>query len=83
MFVFLLSLSHLIAKYNNSSLQVLGLYGVSSLTINGKISFDQRTKHVKEFYDNNNESRVLVFSSVGTAGLNLAIADIVIFFVSH
>ncbi|KAF9442094.1 P-loop containing nucleoside triphosphate hydrolase protein [Macrolepiota fuliginosa MF-IS2] len=59
---------------------VLQLYGVKSLAINGKISFDQRDKRVKELYSDRNPARVLIFSSVGSAGLNLAIADIVIFF---
>ncbi|KAF5347355.1 hypothetical protein D9756_010004 [Leucocoprinus leucothites] len=51
-----------------------------SLSINGKIPFVERDKRVKEFYDDGNPNRVLVFSSVGSAGLNLAIADVVIFF---
>ncbi|KAJ3564157.1 hypothetical protein NP233_g8477 [Leucocoprinus birnbaumii] len=59
---------------------VLWLYGISSLTINGQMSFDQRDKCVKDFYSEKNETRVLIFSSVGSAGLNLAIADVVIFF---
>ncbi|KAF5344038.1 hypothetical protein D9756_011549 [Leucocoprinus leucothites] len=59
---------------------VLYLYGVKTLAINGKISLEERDKRVKRLYDANDDSRVLIFSSVGSAGLNLAAADIVIFF---
>ncbi|KXN84276.1 SWI/SNF-like matrix-associated actin-dependent regulator [Leucoagaricus sp. SymC.cos] len=59
---------------------VLRLYSVESLAINGKISFDQRDKRVKQFHKEDSKARVLVFSSIGSAGLNLSIADIVIFF---
>lgn len=62
-------------------LQVLQLYGVLSLVIHGKTPIDQRDKRVKELYSDKNPTRVLIFSSVGSAGLNLAIADVVIFFV--
>jgi len=46
------------------------------------MSFDKRDKTVKDFYNDEHPARVLIFSSVGSAGLNLAIADIMIFFVS-
>ncbi|KAF5345577.1 hypothetical protein D9756_011032 [Leucocoprinus leucothites] len=59
---------------------VLQLYGLKTLSINGKISFEERDKRVKRLYDENDDSRILIFSSVGSAGLNLAVADIVIFF---
>ncbi|KAF9443968.1 hypothetical protein P691DRAFT_808051 [Macrolepiota fuliginosa MF-IS2] len=59
---------------------VLRLYGVESLAINGKISFDERDRRVGAFRNNANPARVLIFSSVGSAGLNLSIADVVIFF---
>ncbi|KAF9441652.1 hypothetical protein P691DRAFT_683240 [Macrolepiota fuliginosa MF-IS2] len=59
---------------------VLSLYGIPSLAINGKISFSQRDKRIKELYGDSNPARVLIFSSVGSAGLNLSIADVVIFF---
>jgi hypothetical protein len=52
------------------------------LAINGKISFEKRDNIVKDFYDDRHPGRVLIFSSVGSAGLNLSIADVVIFFVS-
>jgi superfamily II DNA/RNA helicase len=66
----------------NSSLQVLHLYGIESLAINGEIPFHQRDKRVKDLYDDKHPARVLIFSAVAAVGLNLAIADVVIFFVS-
>ncbi|KAJ3566667.1 hypothetical protein NP233_g6859 [Leucocoprinus birnbaumii] len=60
--------------------QVLKLYGVSSLAINGQMSFDKRDACITKLHDPKSEERVLIFSSVGSAGLNLAIADVVIFF---
>ncbi|KAF7771865.1 hypothetical protein Agabi119p4_6176 [Agaricus bisporus var. burnettii] len=59
---------------------VLRLYGVASLAINGEIPFHQRDKRVKDLYDDKHPARVLVFSAVAAVGLNLAIADVVIFF---
>lgn len=59
---------------------VLRLHGVPSLTINGQTTFDQRNRRIKDLHNENNKHRVLIFSSVGSAGLNLAIADVVIFF---
>ncbi|KXN82358.1 hypothetical protein AN958_02655, partial [Leucoagaricus sp. SymC.cos] len=62
--------------------KVLELYGVWSTIIHGGITFKERTMRIKELKNPNDETRVLIFSSVGSTGLNLAIADIVIFFVS-
>ncbi|KAF9060091.1 hypothetical protein BDP27DRAFT_1370864, partial [Rhodocollybia butyracea] len=60
--------------------KVLRLYnGTESLAIDGTMSFDKRTETVAEFYKPDS-ARVLIFSSVGSAGLNLSIADVVIFF---
>ena len=56
------------------------LYGVDSLAIDGSMSFDKRDKVVAQFHAENSP-RVLIFSSVGSAGLNLSIASIVLFFV--
>lgn len=61
---------------------MLKLYGIETLAINGKLAFDKRDKMVKNLYDDGHPARVLIFSSVGSAGLNLAVADVVIFFVS-
>ncbi|KAF8054647.1 hypothetical protein FPV67DRAFT_1460617 [Lyophyllum atratum] len=52
---------------------VLELHGVPSLTLNGKMSVEQRNKHVRDFYNDAHPARVLIFSRVGSAGLNLAI----------
>lgn len=46
------------------------------------MTYDKRAKAVADFYANKS-IRVFVFSRVGTAGLNLANADVVIFLVSH
>lgn len=54
-----------------------------SLAINGKTRFDQRDQQIKRLRDDKNDARILIFSSVGSAGLNLSIADVVVFFVSH
>lgn len=62
-------------------MQVLDLYQTDSLAIDGSMSFDKRNKIIAKFHSPNSP-RVLIFSSVGSAGLNLAIADVVIFFVS-
>ncbi|KAJ3564613.1 hypothetical protein NP233_g8186 [Leucocoprinus birnbaumii] len=59
---------------------VLSLYRLDSLVINGKHTFKQRDQTIKKFYDDKHPARILVFSSVGSAGLNLAIADVVILF---
>jgi len=65
-----------------TEVQVLSLYGIPSLAINGNMSFEQRDQRIRDLYDDDNDARVLIFSSVGSAGLNLAIADVVVFFVS-
>ncbi|KIK51761.1 hypothetical protein GYMLUDRAFT_251819 [Collybiopsis luxurians FD-317 M1] len=59
--------------------KVLSLYNVKTLAIDGNVSFERRAQTVAEFHESN-DARVFIFSSVGTAGLNLAIADVVIFF---
>ncbi|KAJ3565622.1 hypothetical protein NP233_g7514 [Leucocoprinus birnbaumii] len=55
---------------------VLSLHGVESLAINGKTSLKDRDLAVKHLYDDNHPAQTLIFSSVGSAGLNLAIADV-------
>jgi len=61
--------------------QVLNLYGIKHVYIDGEISFEERARTVRKFCTDP-EIRVLIFSSVGTVGLNLSIAHIVIFVVS-
>lgn len=46
------------------------------------MTFDKRDKQIRDLHDDNHPARVLIFSSVGSAGLNLAVADIVVFHVS-
>ncbi|KAG5634213.1 hypothetical protein H0H81_002857 [Sphagnurus paluster] len=59
---------------------ILKLYGVESLSIDGQMSFQERTKVVWQFCKGV-KCRVLIISSVGTTGLNLTIANIIIFLV--
>lgn len=54
---------------------------MDTLAIDGNLSFEKRAELVAKFHEPNSE-RVFIFSTVGSAGLNLAIADVVIFFVS-
>ncbi|KAF5366181.1 hypothetical protein D9758_005658 [Tetrapyrgos nigripes] len=58
---------------------ILLLYSVKSLRIDGSMSFRQRDIIVAEFILSGN-IRVFIFSSVGSAGLNLSIADMIIYF---
>lgn len=62
--------------------QVLKLYGVDSLTINGTLSFEKRNEVVEEFYKPG-KARVFIFSSVGCTGLNLSIARSILLLVSN
>ncbi|KAG7093167.1 hypothetical protein E1B28_006856 [Marasmius oreades] len=60
-------------------LNVLNLYGIDCLHIDGQTPLDKRAAIVDKFNDPNGP-RVFIFSSVGGTGLNLSAADIVIFF---
>lgn len=53
---------------------------MDSLSIDGTLTYEKRDKIIEKFHEPSS-ARVLIFSLVGSAGLNLAIADIVIFFV--
>jgi hypothetical protein len=66
--------------HTHDILKVLSLYGVDSLSIDGDMTFEKRHKIVFRFHEPD-APRVFIFSSVGTAGLNLALAHIVIFLV--
>jgi SNF2 family DNA or RNA helicase len=57
------------------------LYGIDCLSIDGSMLFEKRAKIVALFQTENGP-RVLIFSSVGSAGLNLTIACKVFLFVS-
>jgi superfamily II DNA/RNA helicase len=65
----------------HSSKQILNLKGLRSLSIDGSMSFDKRDKIVLDFLSSKT-IMILIFSSVGAAGLNLSRADTVIMFVS-
>jgi SNF2 family DNA or RNA helicase len=56
--------------------------GIYPYVINGTMSMDARSRAVNDFIHSTDEGRrVLLFSSVGAAGLNLACADTVILYV--
>lgn len=59
---------------------MLDLYGVDTLAIDGSMTYERRDAVVAKFHMPE-QARVFIFSSVGSAGLNLSIADVVIFFV--
>jgi SNF2 family DNA or RNA helicase len=61
--------------------KVLKLFNVDSLSIDGNMAYSKRDEIVAQFHSSNSP-RVLIFSKVGSAGLNLSIADRVIFFVN-
>lgn len=58
--------------------QVLKLWGVESLIINGTMTFAERSRVVNEFRTNPSCPRVLIFSVVGAVGLNLSMSDTLI-----
>ena len=58
----------------------MNLYGIKHLHIDGQTTFQQRAKIVDKFCKDAG-IRVLVISSVGSAGLNLSIASVIIFLV--
>ncbi|TFK17447.1 hypothetical protein FA15DRAFT_605046 [Coprinopsis marcescibilis] len=57
---------------------VFALHGIPVLSISGKTGYDQRAAVVNKF-DNDPDSRVLIFSKVGSTGLNLTRASVIIF----
>ncbi|KAF9534095.1 hypothetical protein CPB83DRAFT_757111, partial [Crepidotus variabilis] len=59
---------------------VLDLYGIIHLSIDSNTPFDRRAEVVKKFCEED-EFRVLIFSSIGSVGLNLSRANIVVFLV--
>ncbi|KXN85122.1 Chromodomain-helicase-DNA-binding protein 1-like protein [Leucoagaricus sp. SymC.cos] len=58
---------------------VMKLYGVESAFIHGGTPFRECDAKVKQFCEED-DFCVLIFSKIGAAGLNLSIADVVIFF---
>jgi Helicase conserved C-terminal domain len=63
-----------------TALQVLDLYGIKNVYINGQLSYQQRAKVIAQFLLHP-DCRVLIISSVGSIGLNLTNACIVIYVV--
>ena len=57
------------------------LYGVHTVSIDGKTEYEKRSEIVKRF-NTDPTCRVLLFSKVGNVGLNLTCANTVIFLVS-
>ncbi|KAH9019253.1 P-loop containing nucleoside triphosphate hydrolase protein [Lactarius pseudohatsudake] len=58
---------------------VLKRHGIKALSIHGKVKQQDRTKRLKEFMESGrNGARVLLMSNVGTVGLNIACANILI-----
>jgi SNF2 family DNA or RNA helicase len=58
--------------------------GIIPFVINGSMKMKDRDETVQAFVSSADpDRRVLLFSSVGAAGLNLACADVVILYVSH
>jgi TATA-binding protein-associated factor len=57
------------------------MYHVPAVAINGSMTYDQRAK-VVNLFKTDPDCRVLVFSKVGTVGLNLTEADTIILLVS-
>ena len=49
--------------------------------MDGKMAYPVRDKVIAQFHNPASPERVLIFSSVGNAGVNLANADLIIFFV--
>jgi TATA-binding protein-associated factor len=54
---------------------------MDSLAIDGNMSFEKRERVLTEFCKPGGP-RILIISKIGSAGLNLSIADVVIFFVN-
>jgi SNF2 family DNA or RNA helicase len=61
-------------------MQVFKLYKIPHLHIDGRTSFDGRAKIIAKFVEDPS-IRVLFFTSVGSVGLNLSVANIIIFLV--
>ena len=60
--------------------QVFNLYGIKTLVVNGSMTYEKRASIIKNFRENP-AMRVLVLSSVGTTGINLAFCRVIIFLV--
>ncbi|RXW14683.1 hypothetical protein EST38_g11168 [Candolleomyces aberdarensis] len=68
-------------SYSTLVRNVFELYGIKILLISGTTSYEQRAKIVRKFNEDP-EYRVLVFSKVGSTGLNLTRANFVLFLIT-
>jgi hypothetical protein len=66
--------------FGSYNLQLLDLYGLRYAFIDGQMTFAQRAKVVATF-NRDPTLRILIISSVGSAGLNLTAASTIIFLV--
>ena len=62
-------------------LQVFHVHGIPTIEINGLMTLKERAKAVNRFVAPDSPERVVILSQVANAGLNLAVADTVIFLV--
>ena len=63
--------------------QILAYRGVKTHVLNGTLKREERDQVIDDFVNGDDpEKRVLLFSSVGSVGLNLTCADVVIMLVS-
>ena len=60
--------------------QVFNLYGIKTLAVNGAMSYEKRAAVIKSFRETSSH-RVLILSSVGGTGINLAFCRVIIFLV--
>jgi SNF2 family DNA or RNA helicase len=58
-------------------MQVLDLHKIPFLWLDGDVPWEKREQIIRKLYMDGNP-RLLIFSSVGATGVNMAIADIMI-----
>ncbi|KIJ57574.1 hypothetical protein HYDPIDRAFT_104092 [Hydnomerulius pinastri MD-312] len=65
---------------NQAILDIFALHGITALELNGSIPVNRRNQVLDEFRTSTRDkgSRVLILSNVGTVGLNLACANIMV-----
>lgn len=74
-------LAHICSADANLPLQVFKLRGDECIEYDGRMSPKARDEAVKQF-ETRDDLRIMIMSSVGTTGLNLTCASVVIFMVS-
>lgn len=78
---------HLTASSNPSTtltqgIQVMEAYGLPFLWLDGQVDQAKRGEIINRFYTDGNP-RILIFSRVASAGVNLAVADVLIHIVGY